>query len=149
MQHTERVRRPQTRARSQARARRDKSVWLAATLVLAAGLAGCAAPGGQPGAADTLAMADATPAGPALSAFLERAPDGAVTTLAASPWGGNVTVYARERYFAASGRLCAHLDVARESGVALHQAEVACLVKDNGWFSQRLVTQVLPATSNQ
>ncbi|WP_353979017.1 DVU3141 family protein [Salinicola endophyticus] len=144
MQHTQHVRRPQALARSQTRARRDKPVWLAATLVLAAGLSGCAAPGGQPGAADTLSMADATPAGPALSAFLERAPDGAVTTLAASPWGGNVTVYARERYFAASGHECLRLDVSRGAvPAALGSGEVACRVAARGWYTQRLVTEVV------
>ncbi|WP_110677335.1 MULTISPECIES: DVU3141 family protein [Salinicola] len=144
MQHPKRVRRPQTRARSQTRGRRQPPVWLAAALVLATGLAGCAAPGGRSGATDTLAMADATPAGPALSAFLERAPDGAVTTLAASPWGGNVTVYARERYFAASGHECLRLDVSRGAvPAALGSGEVACRVAARGWYTQRLVTEVV------
>ncbi|WP_353979050.1 DVU3141 family protein [Salinicola endophyticus] len=116
--------------------------------VLSVAIAGCATQS-QQGIHNVQNMRGAAALGPEISTFLDNATPGSIAAFPKSPWGSNVSVIVQERYFAASGRLCAHLDIARESGAALHQAEVACLVKNNGWFSQRLVTQVLPATSNQ
>ncbi|WP_162617872.1 DVU3141 family protein [Salinicola halophilus] len=114
----------------------------AALLVLA--LAGCAANGHQTGSGPSVPMDDATPAGPQLSAFLDSAATGSATTLATSPLGANVAIYARERYFAASGRQCVHLELTRTAGPSsLDDGALACRVAGNSWYTQRLVTALI------
>ncbi|WP_239496244.1 DVU3141 family protein [Salinicola peritrichatus] len=94
-------------------------------------------------------MYGATPTGEQVSAFLDNATPGSIATFPKSPWGSNVSVIVQDRYFAASGRLCTHLDVAREGAPpSAQQAQLACLVGD-AWYTQRLVTQALAAPSNR
>lgn len=117
--------------------------WLA--VLLTAALSGCAASSYQhadDGAA--VPMSGATPVGASLSAFLDNAATGSVSTLAQTPWGPDVSVHARERYFAASGRRCMRLDVSRNRAPAsLPIGEIACLIPGKGWYSQRLVTEII------
>ncbi|WP_110648381.1 DVU3141 family protein [Salinicola peritrichatus] len=116
-----------------------------ACVALAVALAGCAVPARQQlGDTASVAMNDATRVGPQLAAFLDNATTGSVATLASTPWGANVSVHARERYFAASGRQCVRLDVTRNVAPAsLPSGEVACLVTGSGWYAQRLVTEII------
>lgn len=119
------------------------SRWLAVALVLA-GASGCATSSQQ--RLDTAAspMNDASPVSGPLSTFLDSAATGSVTTLATSPWGANVSVHARERYFSASGRRCIRLDVTRNVAPAgVPVGEVTCLVPGKGWYAQRLVTEII------
>ncbi|WP_251978369.1 DVU3141 family protein [Salinicola avicenniae] len=120
------------------------SQWIALTLVVAS-MSGCAG-GYHPAQTSNgmVPMDNATPAGAPLNAFLDNAVVGSVATLPQSPWGANVSVHARERYFSASGRQCLHLDVTRNTAPAsLGNGEVACLVPGQGWYSQRLVTDII------
>ncbi|GHB06935.1 DVU3141 family protein [Salinicola rhizosphaerae] len=113
-------------------------------------LAGCASQGGYPGSGVVGTMPGATPAGPQISSFLDNATSGSIASFPKSPWGSNVSVIVQDRYFAASGRLCTHLDVAREgTPQSAHRAQVACLVQDKGWYTQRLVTQTLEGASTR
>jgi hypothetical protein len=116
--------------------------WLAVG-ALSITFAGCASQGHYGG--DNIGtMQGAAALGPAISSFLDNATPGSISAFPKSPWGSNVSVIVQERYFAASGRLCAHLDVARQGAPATaDRAQVACLVKDSGWYTQRLVTQML------
>lgn len=117
--------------------------------VLALAVAGCASQSHY-GGNDVGAMPGAAAVGPEISGFLDNAPPGTISAFPKSPWGSNVSVIVNERYFAASGRLCAHLDVSRTVGAQnVSQAEVACLVNDDGWYTQRLVTQLLTGNGNR
>lgn len=116
--------------------------WLAVG-ALAVTFAGCASQSHY-GGDNVGTMQGGAALGPEISSFLDNATPGSITTFPKSPWGSNVSVIVQERYFAASGRLCAHLDVARNGAPAsANRAQVACLVKDSGWYAQRLVTQML------
>ncbi|WP_162302617.1 DVU3141 family protein [Salinicola lusitanus] len=116
---------------------------------LAVTFAGCASQGHY-GGNNVGTMQGAAALGPEISSFLDNATPGSISAFPKSPWGSNVSVIVQERYFAASGRLCAHLDVARQGAPQTAQrAQVACLVKDNGWYAQRLVTQVLAGSSTR
>ncbi len=122
--------------------------WLAVG-ALAVTFAGCASQGHY-GGNNVGTMQGAAALGPEISSFLDNATPGSISAFPKSPWGSNVSVIVQERYFAASGRLCAHLDVARQGAPQTAQrAQVACLVKDNGWYAQRLVTQVLAGSSTR
>lgn len=104
--------------------------------VLGLALAGCAAPGAQPGGVAHSTQGDALDEN--LNGFLAQAPAGAVISLAESPWGENVEVIADEGYFSASGRECRKLQIMSGSD-SVRQA-VACETSD-GWESRRLVTE--------
>lgn len=116
-----------------------------ACLAFAVTITGCAISTRQPSAdASGVAMRDATRVGAQLAMFLDNATTGNVATLANSPWGSNVSVHVRERYFAASGRQCMRLDVTRSTAPAsLPSGEVTCLVAGDGWYAQRLVTEII------
>ena len=116
-----------------------------ATFLLAA-LVGCAAQG-TAGNTNVAAMQGATPAGPALSTFLDNAIPGSVIQVAQSPWGPDVGIMVLERYFAASGRTCIQLNVLGSTPTSLRQTRLACQVDGQGWFAQRLVTDVLEGTA--
>lgn len=117
---------------------------MAGALLMSVALSGCAAHGQYADNTASLPMDNATPAGPQLTAFLDNAAPGSAATLASSPWGANVAVYARERYFAASGRQCVHLDITRTAGPSsLDDGELACRVEGKGWYTQRLVTALI------
>lgn len=120
------------------------SRWLALALMLAA-MSGCATSSQQRlDDAAVMPMNDATPITGPLATFLDGAATGSVTTLATTPWGANVSVHARERYFSASGRRCIRLDVARHVAPAgVPVGEVSCLVPGKGWYAQRLVTEII------
>ncbi|WP_110687779.1 DVU3141 family protein [Salinicola aestuarinus] len=121
--------------------------WLQMGLVVAA-VTGCASQNHY-GGNNVGAMPGAAAVGPEISSFLDNATPGTIGAFPKSPWGSNVSVIVNERYFAGSGRLCAHLDVSRSIGAQdVSQAKVACLVEGQGWYSQRLVTQVLTGPSN-
>ncbi|WP_110665750.1 DVU3141 family protein [Salinicola halophilus] len=121
--------------------------WLQVGL-MAAAVTGCASQSHY-GGNDVGAMPGAAPVGPEISTFLDNATPGTIAAFPKSPWGSNVSVIVNERYFSGSGRLCAHLDVSRSVGAQnVSQAEVACVVEDQGWYTQRLVTQVLTGFSN-
>ncbi|WP_420853073.1 DVU3141 family protein [Salinicola corii] len=117
-------------------------------------------------------MRGGAPTGEEISSFLDNATPGSIATFQKSPWGSNVSVIVQKRYFSASGMICAHLDVAREGAVPSstgatsqsgsapqsgvvpgsvanygQRAQVACLVQGKGWYTQRLVTQLLAAPS--
>jgi len=110
---------------------------------LAVTVAGCASQGHY-GGNNVGTMQGAAALGPEISRFLDNATPGSISAFTKSPWGSNVSVIVQERYFAASGRLCAHLDVARQGAPAsAERAQVACLVDGDGWYTQRLVTQLL------
>lgn len=110
---------------------------------LAVTFSGCASQGHY-GGNNVGTMQGAAALGPEISSFLDNATPGSISAFSKSPWGSNVSVIVQERYFAASGRLCTHLDVARQGAPAnAERAQVACLVNDSGWYTQRLVTQVL------
>lgn len=106
--------------------------------LLGLALAGCAAPGGQPGPGSVIQGAPGRALDENLNGFLAQAPAGSVITLAESPWGANVEVIADERYLAASGRECRKLRITTSSGSA--RQAVACETA-SGWESRRLVTQ--------
>lgn len=118
--------------------------WGAVALTLAA-VSGCATPSQQRlGDMAVMPMNDATPVSGPLSGFLDSAATGSVATLASTPWGANVSVHARERYFSASGRRCVLLDVTRNAApTGLPTGEVTCLVPGKGWYAQRLVTDII------
>ncbi|WP_189443137.1 DVU3141 family protein, partial [Salinicola rhizosphaerae] len=89
-------------------------------------------------------MSGGVPVSASLGAFLDNAATGSTTTLQQTPWGANVSVQVRERYFAASGRSCIRLDVARNVAPAsLPSGEIACQVSGKGWYAQRLVTEII------
>lgn len=116
--------------------------WLAVG-ALAVTFSGCASQGHY-GGNNVGTMQGAAALGPEISSFLDNATPGSISAFSKSPWGSNVSVIVQERYFAASGRLCTHLDVARQGAPAnAERAQVVCLVNDSGWYTQRLVTQVL------
>ncbi|MBY5924899.1 MULTISPECIES: DVU3141 family protein [unclassified Halomonas] len=73
-----------------------------------------------------------------LNGFLANAPAGAIVNLASSPWGGAVEVMADAPYRAASGRLCRHLTVQRQSNAS--QQDVVACETPSGWVSHRRVT---------
>ncbi len=120
------------------------SRWLALALVVAA-MSGCATSSQQRfGDGAVMPMNDATPVNGPLATFLDSAATGSVANLATTPWGPNVSIHARERYFSASGRRCIRLDVTRNvapAGVPVGQ--VSCLVPGKGWYAQRLVTEII------
>ncbi|WP_157958548.1 DVU3141 family protein [Salinicola sp. CPA57] len=119
------------------------SRWLAVALMLTAA-SGCATSSQQRLDTAVAPMNEATPVNGPLSTFLDSAATGSVATLATSPWGANVSVHARERYFSASGRRCVRLDVTRNAAPAgLPVGEVTCLVPGKGWYAQRLVTEII------
>ena len=119
------------------------SRWLAVALTLAA-VSGCATSYQQRLDTAVVPMDDATPVNAELATFLDSAATGSVTTLATSPWGANVAIHARERYFSASGRRCVRLDVTRNAAPAsLPAGEITCLVPGKGWYAQRLVTEII------
>lgn len=113
---------------------RPAALGLIAMLGLA--LAGCAAPGAQPGGVAHTTQGDALDEN--LNGFLAQSPAGAVISLDESPWGENVEVIADERYFSASGRECRQLQVM--SGSDSVRRAVACET-DSGWESRRLITE--------
>lgn len=120
--------------------------WLAAG-ALAVTFSGCASQGHY-GGNNVDTMQGAAALGPEISRFLDNATPGSLSAFPRTPWGSNVSVIVQERYFAASGRLCVHLDIAgnntRENTRQNDQhAQVACLIKDSGWYTQRLVTRTL------
>nr|WP_298377999.1 DVU3141 family protein [uncultured Halomonas sp.] len=111
-------------------------------------LAGCAAQGSMSNGAQNIAsMRGGTAVDPTLDQFLETASPGRVIQLQQSPWGSSVEVTAEERYYAASGRTCVHLRVMRQASAALPQVQLACRDEDQGWFTQRLVTEALESGS--
>lgn len=111
---------------------------------MAGAITGCATQSGHYGSDTVATMQGAAALGPEISSFLDNATPGSISAFPKSPWGSNVSVIVQERYFAASGRLCTHLDVDRQGAPASAQrAQVACLLEDSGWYAQRLVTQVL------
>lgn len=117
------------------------------TVVFFGALSGCATSGGGQGH-NVGSMRGATPVGQEVSTFLDNATPGSIASFQKSPWGSNVSVIVQERYFAASGRLCTHLDVARDGSTSVaQQSQLACLVQDQGWYTQRLVTQALEGAS--
>lgn len=112
-------------------------------------MAGCASQSHY-GGNNVGTMQGAAAVGPEISSFLDNATSGSIAAFPKSPWGSNVSVIVQDRYFAASGRLCTHLDVAREDAPqSARQAQLACLVNDKGWYTQRLVTQALADPSNR
>lgn len=115
---------------------RPAALGLLAALGLA--LAGCAAPGAQPGPGGVVQGAKGHALDETLNGFLAQSPAGAVVSLAESPWGAGVEVIADERYLAASGRECRKLRIITGSGSA--RQAVACETA-GGWESRRLVTQ--------
>ncbi|WP_157956930.1 DVU3141 family protein [Salinicola aestuarinus] len=117
---------------------------LASIALMALILSGCAANAHRANSADSVPMDDATPANAQLAAFLDGAAPGSTVTLTTSPWGDNVAVYARDRYFAASGRQCIHLELTRTTAPAsLNDGRLACRVSGKGWYTQRLVTALI------
>lgn len=141
---------------------------LAMTAVLCGALSGCATSGHSQGV-NVGTMRGGAPTGEEISRFLDNATPGSIATFQKSPWGSNVSVIVQERYFSASGMICTHLDVARDGAVSTdtsamqtgaarqggavpgstaqygQRAQVACLVEGKGWYTQRLVTQILAA----
>lgn len=116
---------------------------------LAIAVSGCASQGHY-GGSNVGTMQGAAAVGPEISSFLDNATSGSIAAFPKSPWGSNVSVIVQDRYFAASGRLCTHLDVAREDAPQnARQAQLACLVNDKGWYTQRPVTQALADPSNR
>lgn len=123
--------------------RKSITRWMALTLALAA-VSGCATSQQHGDSMAAMPMDGATPVSGPLSSFLDSAAPGSVTTLASTPWGANVSIHARERYFSASGRRCLLLDVTRNTAPAgLPVGEVTCLVPEKGWYAQRLVTEII------
>jgi len=122
--------------------RKNATKWLAVALALVA-VSGCAT--SQQRFDETAApMNGATPINGPLAGFLDGAAPGSVATLASTPWGANVSVQARERYFSAGGRRCVLVDVTRNAAPAgLPEGEVTCLVPEKGWYAQRLVTEII------
>ncbi|WP_110655856.1 DVU3141 family protein [Salinicola halimionae] len=117
--------------------------WGAVALAIVA-VSGCATSQQRTGDTAAMPMNGATPVSGPLASFLDSAAPGSVTTMATSPWGANVSIHARERYFSASGRRCLLLDVTRNVAPAgLPVGEVTCLVPDKGWYAQRLVTEII------
>jgi len=110
--------------------------------LLGLALAGCAAPGGQPGPGSVIQGAKGHALDENLNGFLAQSPAGSVISLAESPWGANVDVVADEPYYAASGRECRKLQVMAASGT-VRQA-VACETA-SGWESRRLITEAASA----
>ena len=149
-------------------ARRYRLGLLAMTVVLYGALSGCATSGGSQGH-NVGTMRGGAPTGEEISSFLDKATPGSIATFQKSPWGSNVSVIVQKRYFSASGMICTHLDVAREDDASTgtsatqtgtarqggavpgsavqygQRAQVACLVEGKGWYTQRLVTQLLAA----
>ncbi|MBB3230151.1 DVU3141 family protein [Halomonas stenophila] len=111
-------------------------------------LSGCAALGGFPGSkpGGVVDGGQGQTLDENLSGFLAQAPVGAVITLAESPWGRDVEVMADEPYHAASGRECRKLQVISASDAT--RRVVACETEE-GWESQRLVTDMLSAGSTR
>ena len=116
---------------------------------IAGAITGCATQSGHYGSDTVATMQGAAATGPEISSFLDNATPGSIAAFPKSPWGSNVSLIVQDRYFAASGRLCAHLDVARKGAPqSADRAQLACLVEGSGWYTQRLVTQVLTSPSH-
>ncbi|WP_416221189.1 DVU3141 family protein [Salinicola sp. LHM] len=120
--------------------------WLAAGALVVT-FSGCASQGHYNGN-NIGTMQGAAVLGPEISHFLDNATPGSLSAFPRTPWGSNVSVIVQERYFAASGRLCVHLDIARNNAEEdvlqnSQNPQVACLIKDSGWYTQRLVTRTL------
>ena len=113
-----------------------------AVVVTAGLLSACATSGSGPSGA---AVGEASMVGadsqealpPAVAAFLDEAVAGAVTELAESPWGREVTVTAGPAYFAASGRKCRPLRIGDGDEA---QEALACR-SQSGWVEQRLLSR--------
>lgn len=72
--------------------------------------------------------------------FLAHAPAGDSAFLPESPWGAQVTVYARQAYFAASGRTCRKLTIVHNAG--MRRPGLVCRLPSGGWEEVRALRGV-------